>query len=185
VVLLAACAGPNGGATPSPPATEPVPVLPPDALPGYVVNRATLDADALALDALDPEPLRSLLEEAGFETGSETRFTAHGKRLTRVVARVLRFPSPEGAAEYLGWLGSHPADLLGSKAEGARAPDLPEAIAYRYEPCADCHNDTAWYFAAWARGPYVLTLRIGGPAAGGKTAAPLASELDAVVAGSG
>ena len=74
-----------------------LPILPSDALPGYVVHASGLDAATLAADALDPASLDVVLTGAGFETGIERRFTARWKPVTEVVARALRFASADGA----------------------------------------------------------------------------------------
>ena len=167
--------------TPVSQAPSDLPGLSPGALPGYVVRVTALDTAALSTDALDPPSLAALLAGAGFEDGKEVRFTARRERLTLVVARVLGFRSGDGAVTYLGWLRTHGADLLGSQTQLTDPPNLPGAIAFSHEPCDSCTKDTFWYFAAWTRGPYALTLRIGGPHAGRSTAAPLAEELDARV----
>ena len=146
-----------------------------------MIHVAQLDPATLSTDALDPSSLETVLTGAGFEAGTERRFTARGKRITEVVARVVRFRSAEGAGAYLAWLGMHGADLLGSRTRATDPPDLPSAIAFAHGLSGCCTKDTFQYFAAWARGAYVLTLRVGGPGAGLRSAAPLAKALDAQV----
>jgi hypothetical protein len=187
LVVLAACAEDQGLSPPPssvgidiPEATD-LPSLPRTALPGYVVHVSTLDAGDVSADALDPPSLETLLAEARFEVGRESRFTSPARPLTMVVTRVLRFGSPEGAQGYIAWLRNHGRDLLGSQTRSAQAPRLPEAIAFSHDPCISCTKDTFWYFAAWTRGAFAVTLRAGGPHAGLSTAAPLAEELDARV----
>jgi hypothetical protein len=158
-----------------------LPILPSDALPGYVVHASGLDAATLAADALDPASLDVVLTGAGFETGIERRFTARWRPVTEVVARALRFASPDGATAYLTWLRTHGADVLGSQAEASDPPSLSDAIAFTHAPCTSCAKDTIQYFAAWTHGRYALTLLVGGPRAGRSTATPLAEELDARV----
>lgn len=189
LVVIAACASGRGyGQAASAPSTSQtsdgavaivLPGLPASTLPGYVVNVTQLDAATLSTDALDPPPLEALLSEAGFETGTERRFTARDKRLTEVVTRVLLFRSADGARTYMAWLRAHGADLLGSRARTADPPYFPGAIAYSHGPNGCCTKDTFQYFAAWTRGPYSLTLRVGGPGADRRSAVPLAEELDA------
>ncbi len=189
LVLVAACASGGGyGQGSSGPSASPtsdgstgtaLPGLPADTLPGYVFNATRLDTATLSTDALDPASLESLLTGAGFETGTERRFTARDKRLTEVVARVLLFRSADGAVAYLAWLRTHGADLLGSHTREADPPSFPGAIAFSHGPSGCCTKDTFQYFAAWTRGPYALTLRVGGPDAGRRSAVPLAEELDA------
>lgn len=163
------------------PSGSDLPILPSDALPGYVVHASGIDAATLAADALDPASLDDVLIGAGFETGIERRFTARWKPLTEVVARALRFASPDGANAYLAWLGAHGADVLGSQTQASDAPSLSDAIAFTHAPCTSCTKDTVQYFAAWTHGRYALTLLVGGPRAGRSTATPLAQELDARV----
>jgi hypothetical protein len=123
----------------------------------------------------------SVLTGAGFEVGREGTFTRRRKGITIVISRVLRFESAAGASGYLDWLRTHPVDLLGSTTEVSDPPDLPEAIAFSHPPCASCAKDTYWYFVAWTRGAYAVTLRAGGPHAGLAATAPLAKALDASV----
>jgi hypothetical protein len=191
--MLTACAA--GGvqvssATPSSveidePNASNLPGLPRTALPGYVVHVSALNAAGVSADALDPPSLDAVLAEAQFEVGRESRFTSPAKPLTIVVARVLKFGSSAGALGYLDWLRTHAPDLLGSKTQVTHPPELPEAIAFSHDPCLSCTKDTFWYFTAWTRGPYAITLRTGGPHAGLSTAAPLAEELDARVRAEG
>ncbi|HEY7401486.1 MAG TPA: hypothetical protein VH989_11410 [Actinomycetota bacterium] len=188
LILLAACAshvdtsGPqaSSGSIAGPDGAG-LPGLSRSILPGYVVHVSTLDATALSADALDPPSLVELLKNAGFEVGREGTFSSRGKALTIVITRVLRFDEPAGAAGYLDWLRSHPADLLGSTTEVSDPPPIPAAIAFAHAPCASCSKDTYWYFAAWTRGPYAVTLRAAGPHAGLAAATPLARALDASV----
>jgi hypothetical protein len=156
-----------------------LPNLPASVLPGYVVHDTSLDAAALSTDALDPASLSAVLSEAGFDLGIERRFTARGKALTEVVTRVLHFRSPRGARSYLAWIRGHGDDLLGSRTKSAQGPGVPGAVAFFHGVSGCCTKDTFQYLAAWSRGTYVDTLRIGGPHAGVRSAAPLAQALDA------
>jgi hypothetical protein len=192
LALVASCASGGGGSTSGtvPPASggsaaSDLPILPADALPGYVVHVSDLDAATLSADALDPASLDVVLAGAGFETGIERRFTARWKPVTEVVARALRFASADGASAYLAWLRTHGADVLGSQAQVSDPPSLADAIAFTHAPCTSCTKDTGQYFAAWTHGRYALTLMIGGPRAGRSTATPLAEELDARVSDGG
>lgn len=189
LIVLSACAADEAQVSSAPlssiatagPDASVLPSLPRAALPGYVVRVSTLDAAGLSADALDPSSLEAVLAGAEFEVGREGRFTSRAKPLTIVVARVLRFGSSAGALGYLDWLRTHGRDLLGSKTQITGPPDVPDAIAFSHDPCLSCTKDTFWYFAAWTRGPYAITLRAGGPDAGQATAAPLVSALDARV----
>jgi hypothetical protein len=179
LVLAVACAG---GIRSSSPTLPPPPALstraavslanlPVSVLPGYVVHDTSLDATALSTDALHPASLSAVL--------SERRFTARGKALSEVVSRVLRFGSSRGARSYLDWIRGHGDDLLGSRTKSAEGPGVPGAIAFFHGVSGCCTKDTFQYFAAWSRGTYAVTLRIGGPHAGVRSAAPLARALDA------
>jgi hypothetical protein len=185
LVAAVACASAGGRVAtgPSAPASDgsvaSLPGLPAGILPGYVIHVTQLTSAALSTDSLDPSSLDVLLSQAGLQAGTQTRFTARGKRLTEVVARVLRFGSAAGADAYLVWLRAHAVDLLGSRTRGATPPGFPGAIAIRHGPSGCCTKDTFQYFAAWTRGGYAFTLLIGGPAAGPRTATPLAHKLDA------
>jgi hypothetical protein len=186
LVLAAGCAsggvpGPSGNPDAPPssvPAVARLPELPGAALPGYVVHDTSLDATAVSADALDPPSLLAVLTGAAFRSGAERRFTAREKPLTEVVTRVILFGSPEGARTYLAWIGSHGADLLGSRTEAARGPGFPGSVAFSHGVSGCCTKDTFQYFAAWIRGAYALTLRVGGPRAGPRTAMPLALAFD-------
>jgi hypothetical protein len=148
-------------------------------LPGYVVHRTDVDAAVLVRAALDPSELASLLSDAGFADGVEARFTARRRPLIEVVARVLRFEDEAGAAAYLDWFAGHGADLLGSETEPARTPRaVPDGVAFSHGICDGCTKDTFQYVVAWTRGPYAISLRVGGPAAGPDAADALAARLD-------
>ncbi len=190
IVLLTACS--MGDPQPSaPPSGSPssadhvpiahVPTLPATAMHGYVTRLTPIDAAGLAGEALNAPALASVLAGAGFEGGVERRFTARARALTEVVARVLKFGTPEGATAYVAWFASHGTDLLGSRAQPADPPDVPGAVAFRHGVSGCCTKDTFQYIAAWTRGPYAMTLLVGGPDAGHGSASPLAAELDARV----
>ena len=148
---------------------------------GYVTRLTPIDATSLAAEALDAPALASVLAGAGFEGGLERRFTARARPLTEVAARVLRFGSADGAAAYVAWFASHGPDFLGSRAQPTDPPDIPGAVAFRHGVSGCCTKDTFQYVTAWTRGPYAITLRVSGPAAGRRSASPLAEELDARV----
>jgi hypothetical protein len=150
-------------------------------MPRYVIHVSQLTPATLATDALDPQSLDALLSQAGLQAGTQTRFTARGRRLTEVVARALRFSSASGADAYLAWVRTHAVDLLGARTLAAVPPDLPGAIAMRHGPNGCCTKDTFQYFVAWTRGAYAFTLLVGGPSAARSSATPLAEKLDASV----
>jgi hypothetical protein len=187
MILAVACGSPGASVTPASPPTSVAPVstslleLPTALLPGYVEHASELDAQTISVDALDPSTLFTVLSGAGFQAGAERRYTARGRELTEVDARVLRFSSPAGAGSYVTWVGAHGSDLLGSQTTPAGVPDLPAAVAFWHEPCGACAKDTFQYFVAWTHDSYAITLRVGGPAAGLRRAGPLAQALDARV----
>lgn len=136
--------------------------VPADALPGDGGQVVSLDADRLARDAVDAAELVSLLEEAGFEGGTERRFSqTQGTRPQRSLARILAFGDPTGARAYLAWLEEHLDEVIGS-AELLAPPVDGEAFLALSEPECLCPKATDVYLAAWARGSTVLTLEVGG-----------------------
>lgn len=172
---LVACRGNHPQAPPPPP--------PADLLPGSSVHTDRLDLETLAEDALDPAALAELLEGARFESASQRSFSVRAGPVRQVVARVVRFDSPEGAADYLGWLRSHASDVLG---EGARREEPLElstsSAVFFHEPGGCCPNKALfWWLAAWARGDHVLTLQVGGAVPDRKPVDELANGLDAAV----
>jgi hypothetical protein len=71
-VVLMACA--------SPPPTAP-PSLPTLSFPRMEIERSAITIGMLASDASDPGSLATLLEEAGFLSGSERIYAGPGERL--------------------------------------------------------------------------------------------------------
>ena len=175
----------SGGASPVAAVPGKLTQLPATMLEGYVVHATKLDTSTISVDALDPSALAAVLTGAGFEAGAERRFTTRGKGVTEVVTRVLLFASADGPVAYLAWLKTHAPDVLGSQTELADPPGVTGAIAFTHAPCGSCAKDTFQYFAAWAHGSYALTITVGGPEAGLKTAAPIARALDERVAKDG
>jgi len=183
IVILTACGADESAAPPGSPSApaspaQAVPTIPRGALDGYVVRSRALDATALAEASTDPAAMTTLLADAGFETGSERRFTARWKPLTEVTTQVLRFDEAGGADAYLAWLRSHGDDLLGSGAGSSTPPDLPGAVAFVHVPCSGCTKDPLQYLTVWTRGRYALILLLGGAHAGRAAATPLARDLD-------
>jgi hypothetical protein len=186
LVMLAGCGAsattvPPGASTSSVSGAGTLPMLPRDALTGYVVRSQALDANSIAVDTADPSAVQAILSTTGFQTGVERRFTAHWRPLTEVSARVLRFGDPSGAKAYLTWLRANSGELLGPDAQISAPPKLPGAVAFVHRPCDGCTKDPLQYVSAWTRGPYALILLLGGAHAGRAAATPLARELDARV----
>ena len=112
----------------------PPPTLPAAALPDLESRSRMLDAEAVAADALEPADLADLLDDAGFETGSEREFSGKTTTFDHVVARSLRFGSTNGADAYLGWLRDHGSDILGTAEPASRLPSSAAARARRSSP---------------------------------------------------
>ena len=148
---------------------------------GYVTRLTPIDVTSLAAEALDAPALASVLTGAGFEGGVERRFTARARPLTEVDAASCGSAPPKAPPRTS--LGSRRTarDLLGSRTQPTDPPSVPGAVAFRHGVSGCCTKDTFQYVAAWTRGPYAMTLRVGGPAAGRRSASPLAEELDARV----
>ena len=171
-LVLSACADDG---TPVPP------VLPADALPGMESEDTVVDAGVLARDALDPEALDRLLDDAGFVSGRGRTFSGPGERFSLAVTRVLVFASPDGAASYVGWLREHPKGLLGS-AEPLAPLELPgDPFLLVHTPGGCCPKAVPIYLSAWQRGSSVLFVRVSGRGADPSSVQQLAAELDLVV----
>ena len=175
LVALAACGSEEEQAAPPPP------TLPATALPALDNRARTLDAEALAEDAREPGELTALLDEAGFLSGSEREFSGRTKTFDHVVARSLRFESPEGADEYLHWLGGHGDDFLGAAEPAELAPLGEAAVAYTLARCGTCKKELPTFLAGWRRGDVVLTLLAAGSGGNPDRFETLARRLDAVL----
>lgn len=183
--LLVACASdPTVSAPPT--ADEGTPVadiepIPPAALPGRAAAPVTLDAGALALDAVDVSSLETLLQDAGFVAGTQRQFsrTRGGRR--RIVARVLTFETREGAERYLTWLRDNVADVIGKARPNEELEAPAGGTVFEHEPNPCCHSETRVFLAVWTRGRNVVTLVMDGPAARAPAIPELVSQLDAAV----
>ena len=164
----AACAG-----TSAPPAT-----LGAGALPGLDSRARTLDAAALAEDALEPAELAALLDGAGYAAGSEREFFGRTDTFDHVVARALRFESPDGAGAYLGWLAGHARDLLGRAGAEAPLPLGDAGLLFSLVACGTCKKELPTFLAAWRRGDTVRWLLAAGRGASRHTVEALARVLD-------
>jgi hypothetical protein len=154
--------------------------LPPDALPELTSRTRSLDAEALAADALDPAALADLLAQAGFETGREREFSGKTKTFDHVVARVLRFASADGADAYLDWLRRHGNDILGRAAPAKLAPPGDSGVAFMLVRCGTCKKELPTFLAGWRRGDVVLSLLAAGSGANPNRFDDLAHDFDAV-----
>jgi hypothetical protein len=178
-LLAGGCGGEAGPAA----APQPPPTLAANALPELSSERRLLDRAALAQDALAPSRLADVLERAGYVHGVEREFFGHGEAFDHVVARALRFESPEGGERYLRWVRSHGKDLLGS-AEPRRRLDLgASGVLLALVPCGTCKKELPTYVAAWRRGDVVLSLLASGRGVNRARFAALAGKLDETIAG--
>lgn len=159
VVLGTTACGSEDGPPPAP-AT-----LAAAALPELDSRARTLDAAAVAFDALEPVSLQELLVEQGYRTGSEREFSGKTKTFDHVVARTLVFETPDGALAYLGWLREHGDDVLGRAVPAKITPPGDAAVAFALERCGTCKKELPTFLAGWQRGETVLTLLAAGSGA--------------------
>jgi hypothetical protein len=176
LALGLALAGCGAGEEAAPPRT-----LAAGALPELASSARTLDAAALSSDALQPEALASLLEEAGFEAGREREFSGKTKTFDHVVARTLRFESATGADAYLAWLRGHGKDILGRAAPAKLTPPGESGVAFTLARCGTCKKELPTFLAGWRRGELVLSLLAAGSGANPERFSALARDLDGTV----
>jgi hypothetical protein len=160
------------------PALEPIPEA---ALPGSPADPVQLDAAAVAVDAVDVAGLRSLLGDAGFVGGTQRQFSRVRAGRRRILARVLEFETPAGAARYLDWLRTHADDVIGDAAPNVDLDTPRNGIVFVHEPNPCCHNETRYFLAMWHEGPTVVTVEIAGEGAQASDVPELLSQLDAAV----
>jgi hypothetical protein len=153
-------------------------MLPAGAVAGARASTGPIDAETLAADALAPEDLLHLIEDAGFADGVERSFGGARGPLDLVVARSLAFADDAGADAYLSWLHDHVSDILGSS-EPLRAPGLPSgALFVRHLPDGCCPKEVPVFLTAWRRGNVVLFLKASGRAARPEPVTRLATAFD-------
>jgi hypothetical protein len=128
-------------------------------LPGLHRSNATLDADAVALDAVHPDDVHTALDDAGFVTGEERSYTGRRGVFSRVIVRALMFTTPDGAATYLTWLGDHADEYIGDNTPVDTSSDT---VVVWHEPSGCCHEETPSSLAALQRGTVVWTVRASG-----------------------
>ncbi|HEX2045465.1 MAG TPA: hypothetical protein VHF23_07565 [Gaiellaceae bacterium] len=172
-LAVAACGAQEEAATQAAPAT-----LPAAALPELASTARTLDAEALAADALEPERLAALLRDSGFESGREREFSGKTKTWDRVVARALRFRSAEGAEAYLDWLGAHGNDLLGRAVPAKMAPPGESGVAFVLARCGTCKKELPTFLSGWRRDELVLFLLAAGSGGNPERFGELVRDLD-------
>jgi hypothetical protein len=152
--------------------------LPPEALPELTSRTRSLDAEALAADALDPAALADVLDKAGFETGREREFSGKTKTFDHVVARALRFASPDGAEAYLDWLRGHGTDFLGRAAPANLSSPGESGVTFMLVRCGTCKKELPTFLAGWRRGDVVLSLLAAGSGANPDRFEDLAHDFD-------
>lgn len=159
-------------------ALEPIPQA---ALPGHPAAPVSLDAGTIAQDAVDVDGLESLLQDAGFVGGTQRQFSRTGAGRRRIVARVLTFETPEGAEQYLSWLRTNAADVIGKAKPNEELVAPAGGSVFEHEPNPCCHSETRVFLAMWGRGRNVVTMVMDGPAARAAAVPELVSQLDAAV----
>jgi hypothetical protein len=157
------------------------PTLPATALPELDSRARALDTNVLAEDALDAEELTTVLDDAGFLSGTEREFSGRTKTFDHVVARSLRFESAEGADAYLHWLEGHGDDFLGAAEPAELQPPGESTVAYTLVRCGTCKKELPTFLAGWRRGDVVLTLLAAGSGGNPERFETLARRFDAVL----
>jgi hypothetical protein len=155
--------------------------IPRTALPGNPADPIDLDAGSVAVDAVDVAGLEALLDEAGFVGGTQRQFSRVRGGRRRMLARVLSFETPAGAAAYVAWLRDHADDVIGEAAPnpGLRVPSHGVVLVHEPNPC--CHNETRMFLAMWHEGSTVVTIQIAGEGARESDVPDLLARLDAAV----
>ena len=173
ILLVVAACGADGQETSAPPQT-----LPAAALPELDSRTRSLDAQALAVDALRPAALADLLADAGYVTGSEREFSGKTRTFDRVVARTLVFETEEGAGDYLDWVRSHGRDLLGRAIPAELELPGESGVALTLVRCGSCKKELPTFVAGWRRGATVLFLLAAGSGANPERFSDLARDHD-------
>jgi hypothetical protein len=166
------------GATDALGVLEPIPAT---ALPGAPADPVELDAAAISVDAVDVAGLATLLDEAGFVGGTQRQFSRARSGRRRILARVLSFETPLGAARYLGWLTDHADDVIGDATPNAGVQVPNDGMVFAHEPDPCCHNETRSFLAMWHDGSTVVTIEIAGEGAHKSDVPELLSQLDEAV----
>jgi hypothetical protein len=159
----------------------PPPALSARAVQHSQITTATLDVQTVTSGALDAASLEQLLSRGHFLNGTRRTFVRTGNPLDRVDTRILAFGLTSGAAIYVRWVASHPADLIGD-AKGAApldAPGSPQVFVHVPNGC--CPKDVAKSLAVWQRHRYVLLVIANGGMTKQKTLTDLAAQLDGLV----
>ena len=182
-LLGSACSAEQPTSGPSPITTPPVVLepIPATALPGHPADPIDLDAGSVAMDAVDVAGLEALLGKAGFVGGTQRQFSRVRGGRRRIVARVLSFETPGGAAAYVAWLRDHADEVIGDAAPNADLDAPRGGIVFVHQPDPCCHNETRYFLAIWNVGSRVVTTEIAGEGARASDVPELLSQLDAAV----
>jgi hypothetical protein len=157
---------------------EPIPAT---ALPGAPADPVELDAAAISVDAVDIAGLATLLDDAGFVGGTQRQFSRARSGRRRILARVLSFETPRGAARYLEWLTDHADEVIGDATPNAGLRVPSDGVVFVHEPDPCCHNETRSFLAMWHDGSTVVTIEIAGEGARESDVPELLSQLDEAV----
>lgn len=180
-LLVLALATGCGAGEESAPTTPMPPTLPASALPDLEQRARALGLGALAADSLEPEPLRQLLEESGYVTGSEREFSGKTPTFDHVIARTLVFGDMKGADAYLGWLGAHGHDFLGRADRAELSLPGNSGVGFTLAACGTCKKELPTFLAGWRRGDTVFSLLASGSGANPERFGALARELNGTV----
>jgi hypothetical protein len=173
LALAAGCGGDEGDVA------APPPTLSANAVPELASEKRELDRAALAEDAFTPAELAELLADAGYVDGVEREFVGRSAVFDRVVARSLRFESPEGAGAYLAWVRSHGDELVGETVSRRPLGVGSDGVLLALVPCGTCKKELPTLLAAWRREDVALSLFASGRGVDRERVAVLARELDA------
>jgi hypothetical protein len=154
--------------------------LPAAALPQLDSRVRSLDTQALAADALRPDALADILDDAGYVAGREREFSGRTRTFNHVVARTLVFEREEGGERYLDWLSKHGRELLGRAASVRLSTPGKSGVVLRLVPCGACKNELPTFLAGWRRGSTVLSILAAGPGANPQRFSALLQEQDEV-----
>jgi hypothetical protein len=157
-LLAAGCGGGSAESGQAAAAPEPGPPL----VQGLRRTTRVVDRNTLAADALEPQALARLLDEAGYNIGLEEEYAGRTKLYAHVVSRRLEFARADGAAAYIAWLRANAADLLGRAKPSAGFDVGSDGFLTRDAGCG-CHSDFPTFLAAWRDGSIVQTLLADGP----------------------
>ena len=172
VAALVACAHPPE-----------LPLAPPAELaPGLESRVGDVELADLVEASPDTADVEQLLEDAGFVGGRERVFAGGAGPVRTIVARVLRFGSPDGADAYLAWVRANGTGLVGGgdAVDPLDAPGSP--LLFIHTPGACCGGkDVARALAVWRRGDAVLWVEARGPGVSRSLMTRLAESMDAAL----